>query len=64
MEFERHLLKNKVRFIAGRVDHPQTNGKHVRTCAGLLQLTLIAGSEERVCSLPLVHTPGGNLTLT
>jgi putative transposase len=26
-EFERHLLKNKIKFITGRVDHPQTNGK-------------------------------------
>lgn len=25
--FEKHLLKNKIRFIMGRVDHPQTNGK-------------------------------------
>jgi len=25
--FEKHLLKNKIRFITGRVDHPQTNGK-------------------------------------
>ncbi|MBI2183766.1 MAG: DDE-type integrase/transposase/recombinase [Thaumarchaeota archaeon] len=26
-EFEKYLLKNKIRFIMGRVDHPQTNGK-------------------------------------
>ncbi len=26
-EFEKYLLKNKIRFITGRVDHPQTNGK-------------------------------------
>jgi putative transposase len=26
-EFERYLLKNKIRFITGRVDHPQSNGK-------------------------------------
>jgi putative transposase len=26
-EFERYLLKGKIRFIMGRVDHPQTNGK-------------------------------------
>jgi putative transposase len=26
-EFERYLLKNKIMFITGRVDHPQTNGK-------------------------------------
>jgi putative transposase len=26
-EFERYLLKNKIKFITGRVDHPQTNGK-------------------------------------
>jgi len=25
--FEKYLLKNKIRFITGRVDHPQTNGK-------------------------------------
>jgi len=25
--FERYLLRNKIRFITGRVDHPQTNGK-------------------------------------
>jgi putative transposase len=25
--FEKYLLKNKIRFIMGRVDHPQTNGK-------------------------------------
>ena len=25
--FEKHLLKNKIRLITGRVDHPQTNGK-------------------------------------
>jgi putative transposase len=26
-EFERYLLKNKITFITGRVDRPQTNGK-------------------------------------
>ncbi|MDG7044692.1 MAG: transposase [Nitrososphaerota archaeon] len=26
-EFEKYLLKMKIRFILGRVDHPQTNGK-------------------------------------
>ena len=26
-EFEEYLLKNKITFITGRVDHPQTNGK-------------------------------------
>ncbi len=26
-EFEKYLLKNKITFITGRVDHPQTNGK-------------------------------------
>jgi len=26
-EFEKYLLKNRIRFITGRVDHPQTNGK-------------------------------------
>jgi len=26
-EFEKYLLKSKIRFIMGRVDHPQTNGK-------------------------------------
>jgi len=25
--FERYLLKRKIRFILGRVNHPQTNGK-------------------------------------
>jgi len=25
--FERYLLRNKIRFITGRIDHPQTNGK-------------------------------------
>jgi putative transposase len=25
--FEEYLIKNKIRFITGRVDHPQTNGK-------------------------------------
>jgi putative transposase len=25
--FEKYLLKNKVKFVTGRVDHPQTNGK-------------------------------------
>jgi len=26
-EFEKYLLRNKITFITGRVDHPQTNGK-------------------------------------
>jgi putative transposase len=26
-EFERYLLRNKITFVMGRVDHPQTNGK-------------------------------------
>ena len=26
-EFEKYLLENKIRFITGRVDHPQSNGK-------------------------------------
>ncbi|MEM4089834.1 MAG: hypothetical protein QXQ46_03650 [Thermoplasmatales archaeon] len=26
-EFEKYLLKMKIRFILGRVDHPQANGK-------------------------------------
>ena len=26
-EFEKYLLRNKIKFITGRVDHPQTNGK-------------------------------------
>jgi putative transposase len=26
-KFERYLLKKKIKFITGRVDHPQTNGK-------------------------------------
>jgi putative transposase len=26
-EFEKYLLKSKIKFITGRVDHPQTNGK-------------------------------------
>jgi len=26
-EFEKYLLKNKIRFITGRVNHSQTNGK-------------------------------------
>lgn len=25
--FEKYLIKQKIRFITGRVDHPQTNGK-------------------------------------
>ena len=25
--FEKHLLKSKITFITGRVNHPQTNGK-------------------------------------
>ncbi len=26
-EFERYPLRNKIKFITGRMDHPQTNGK-------------------------------------
>ena len=26
-EFERHLIRNRIRLIVGRVNHPQTNGK-------------------------------------
>ncbi len=56
-EFERYLLKNKIRFITGRVDHPQQVGKPTKAIPAQLRIAATDGSRQPSFVLCTVHEP-------